>query len=178
MTTPSDPENTTTSTEAAPPEQAAPVETPTDPVAEAEKYRDLALRARAELDNFRKRAVREKEEAVRYANAGLLDRILPVVDNFELGLEAARSATEAAAVVSGLDMVKRQLDEFLRESGVETIDAAGATFDHNLHDAMGYEPSVDVPEGMVIRQLRRGYKLRDRLLRPASVFVSSGSPES
>ncbi len=141
---------------------------------ELEKYRDLALRSRAELDNYRKRVAREKEDAIRYANLSLLERILPVVDNFDLGLQAARSAEDAAAVVSGLDMVRKQLSDFLRDQGVDAIDAEGQPFDPNLHEAMGSEASSDVPEGSVVRQLRKGYKLKDRLLRPASVFVSNG----
>ncbi len=141
---------------------------------ELEKYRDMALRSRAELDNYRKRVAREKEDAIRYANLSLLERILPVVDNFDLGLQAARTAEDAAAVVSGLDMVRKQLADFLRDQGVDAIDAEGQPFDPNLHEAMGSEASPDVPEGSVVRQLRKGYKLKDRLLRPASVFVSKG----
>ena len=157
------------------PEQAAPA---ADPSAEVEKFRDLALRARAELDNYRKRMAREKEEAIRHANLSFLDRLLPILDSFDLGLQAAQSAADAAAVVSGFEMVKKQLDEFLQESGVETIEAEGAAFDHHLHDAVGHEPSKEVPEGSVIRQLRKGYKHKGRLLRAASVFVSSGPPGS
>ncbi|MEX1119591.1 MAG: nucleotide exchange factor GrpE [Terrimicrobiaceae bacterium] len=145
-----------------------------DGPSELEKYRDLALRSRAELDNYRKRVVREKEESIRYANLSLLERILPVVDNFDLGLEAARSAEDPSSVISGLDMVRKQLADFLRDQGVDAIDAEGQPFDPNLHEAMGSEASLDVPEGSVVRQLRKGYKLKDRLLRPASVFVSNG----
>lgn len=145
-----------------------------DPTGEAAKFRELALRTAADFDNFRKRAAREREESIRYANASLIERLLPVLDSFELGLEAARSAEGDSPVVAGFEMVKRQLDDFLRDSGVEVIDAAGAVFDPQVHDAMGGEFSADVPEGAVIRQMRRGYKLRDRVLRAASVFVSKG----
>jgi molecular chaperone GrpE len=153
--------------------EAAP-ETADSAAAEIEKFRDLAMRARADLDNYRKRVAREKEESIRYANLSLLERLLPVVDNFELGLQAARTAPDAAAVVSGLDMVRKQLAEFLKDQGVEAIDAEGALFDPNVHEAMGSEASADIAEGSVIRQVRKGYKLKDRLLRPASVFVSTG----
>jgi len=146
-----------------------------DPAEEAIKFRDIALRAQAELENFRKRMAREREESVRYANASLVERLLPILDSFDLGLEAAKGADGAAAVVSGFEMVRKQLDEFLSNSGVEKIDAVGQDFDPNIHDAMGSEESTEVPEGKIIRQLRAGYKLRDRLLRPASVFVSKGS---
>ena len=142
--------------------------------AEVEKFKDLALRAHADLDNFRKRATREKEEAIRYANARLLEAVLPILDNFDLGFQSAREAREAAAVVSGFEMVRRQLSDWLKEAGVETVEAAGSAFDPSRHEAVSQEPSDTVPAGQVIRQLRPGYILRGRLLRPASVVVSQG----
>ena len=143
--------------------------------AEAAKLKDLALRARADLDNFRKRSLREKEEAIRYANNGLLEKLLPVIDNFELGLEAARNATDAASVLQGMSMVQRQLQDFIRSQGLEEVPADGEAFDPNKHDAVSQEFSAEVPEGKVIRQVRKGYKLKDRLLRAASVIVSKGA---
>ena len=145
-----------------------------NPAAETEKFRDLALRTAADFDNFRKRAAREKEDAIRYANSSLLEDLLPVLDNFELGLDAARSAPDAGAILQGLDMVSRQFRDFLASAGVEEIATDGAEFDPNLMEAVGHEPDAKIPEGRVLRQARRGYKLRDRLLRPASVFVSKG----
>jgi molecular chaperone GrpE len=144
--------------------------------AELNKYKDAALRAAADLDNYRKRVSREREESIKYANAAFLERLIPVLDNFELGLQAARNAPEAAAIVDGLTMVYKQLQDFLANSGVETIDATGQTFDPNLHEALAQEESHEIPEGKVIRQVRRGYRLRDRLLRPANVVVSKGAP--
>jgi len=143
--------------------------------AEVEKYRDAALRGRAEFDNYRKRVVREKEDAIRYANSSLFETLLPILDNFELGLGAAKNAPEAANIVQGLEMVRKQLEDFLRSNGVEVIDALGKEFDPNFHEAVGQEASAEVAEGVVLRQLRRGFKLRDRLLRPASVVVSKGA---
>ena len=145
-----------------------------DPAAETEKFRDLALRTAADFDNYRKRAIREKDEAIRYANSSLLQDLLPVLDNFELGLEAARSAPGADAILQGLGMVARQFRDFLTSSGLEEVQTEGAEFDPNLMEAVGHEADDTVPEGRVLRQTRRGYKLRDRLLRPASVFVSKG----
>ena len=142
---------------------------------EVDAMRDQALRDRADMDNTRKRLQREKEDAVRYANGSLLERLLPVLDNFELGMmEARRTAGEGSAVLVGMGMVQKQLEGFLSESGMTIIDAAGQKFDPNLHEALGEETNADVPEGDVIRVQRKGYKLRDRLLRPASVFVSKG----
>lgn len=152
-------------------ETAAPA---ADPASEVEKFRDAALRARADLDNYRKRVAREKEDAIRYANASLLESLLPVLDNFELGLLAARNAPEAAGIVQGLEMVRKQLEDFLRDQGMEVVDATGAEFDPTVHDAVAQEASDDVPEGKIVRQMRKGYKLKERLLRPASVVVSKG----
>ncbi len=139
------------------------------------KYKDAAMRARADLENYRKRMVREKEDSIRYANNSLLERLLPVLDNYDFGLEAARSAGDA--VVQGLEMVRKQLHDFLADQGVKPIDAVGQLFDPNIHEAMAQEESTEVPEGHITRQVRRGYMLKDRLLlRPASVMVSKGAP--
>lgn len=145
--------------------------------AEAAKLKDLALRARADLDNFRKRAMREKEEAIRYANNALLEKLLPIVDNFELGLDAAKTAPDAASILMGMTMVHKQLLEFLRSHGVEEVAAEGEPFDPNKHDAVAQEASATVPEGHIIKQVRKGYKLKDRLIRASSVVVSKGSGE-
>jgi molecular chaperone GrpE len=138
-----------------------------------DRFRDLALRSEADLQNFRKRAAREKEDALKYANAGFLERLIPMLDNFEMGLTAAR-AEKDSAILAGLEMVAKQFQDFLSDSGVQSIEAAGQKFDPNLHEAIAQEESADVPEGHVVRQLRKGYKLKDRLLRPANVIVSKG----
>jgi molecular chaperone GrpE len=143
--------------------------------ADLDRFRDLALRSQADFENYKKRAAREKEEAIKYANSSLLEKLIAIVDNFELGLEAARAEGEKSPVFSGMSMVLKQLMDFLADSGLQPIAAAGAKFDPNLHEAIAHEPSNQVPEGTVIRQTRRGYKMKDRLLRPSSVVVSSGS---
>lgn len=153
---------------------AAPAEERAQMQRELERYRDLALRGQADFENFRKRAAREKEEAIKYANGAFLERLIPIIDNFDLGLSAARTSSESSAIVAGMDMVARQLQEFLTSSGIETIDATDAAFDPHLHEALAQEVSAEVPEGHVIRQLRRGFKLKDRLLRPSNVVVSKG----
>jgi molecular chaperone GrpE len=142
--------------------------------ADLERFRDLALRSQADFDNFRKRSAREKEEAVKYANATLLERLIPIIDNFELGLAAAGSA-ENSPILAGMSMIAKQLNDFLAEVGVTAIDATGQTFDPNLHEAIAQEHDTKVSEGKVIRQVRKGFKLRDRLLRPANVIVSKGA---
>lgn len=142
--------------------------------ADLDRFRDLALRSQADFDNYKKRSTREKEEAIRYANSSLLEKLIAIIDNFELGLSAARGEGEKSPIYSGMSMVLKQLTDFLTENGLQPIDAAGQKFDPNLHEAIAHEPSKDVPEGTVLRQTRRGYRLKDRLLRPSSVVVSSG----
>jgi molecular chaperone GrpE len=141
--------------------------------ADLDRFKDLALRSEADLQNFRKRAAREKEDAMKYANASLFERLIPILDNFEMGLTAAR-AEKNSAILAGLDMVSKQFQDFLTDSGVQTVAAEGQPFDPNVHEALSQEASSTVPEGHVIRQLRKGYKLKDRLLRPANVIVSKG----
>jgi molecular chaperone GrpE len=162
---------------AAPPATAetAPPEDETDGLqADLDRFRDLALRSQADFENYKKRAAREKEEAIKYANSSLLEKLVAIVDNFELGLEAARAEGEKSPVFSGMSMVLKQLMDFLADSGLQPIDAVGQKFDPNLHEAIAHEPSDEFPEGIVMRQTRRGYKMKDRLLRPSSVVVSSG----
>lgn len=153
---------------------------PQDPLealqAEVNKYRDQSLRTAADLENFRKRMMREKEEAVRYANVSLLEKLIPILDNFELGLEVAKTTSESSAssIAQGLSMVQRQLADFIKDHGAIAIEAVGQLFDPKVHEAIGHEPNDQIPEGHVISQVRRGYKLAERLIRPASVVVSKG----
>jgi molecular chaperone GrpE len=161
------------------PDTAAAAETEgEDPMAglqaDLDRFRDLALRSQADFENYKKRCAREKDEAVKYANRSLLERLVAIVDNFELGLDAAREQDEDSSVYSGLSLVLKQLTDFLSENGLEPIEAVGEKFDPNFHEAIGHEPSDEAPEGTVIRQTRRGYRFKDRLLRPATVVVSAG----
>src|SRR5882724_3702318 len=138
-----------------------------------DRFRELALRSQADFENYKKRAAREKEDAVKYANSSLLQRLVSILDNFELGLAAAKTESEQSPIYSGMILVQKQLNDLLEENGLQAIEAEGKKFDPNLHEAIAHEPS-DAPEETVIRQARRGYRLKDRLLRPARVVVSSG----
>src|SRR5438046_5264711 len=168
-----------------PPAESAPTSPPTeqsdgeDPMAglqaDLDRFRDLALRSQADFENYKKRSAREKEEAIKYANSSLLEKLVSIVDNFELGLEAARAEGEKSPIFSGMSMVLKQLMDFLADSGLQPIDAVGQKFDPNLHEAIAHEPSDKFPEGIVTRQTRRGYRMKDRLLRPSSVAVARGT---
>jgi molecular chaperone GrpE len=147
----------------------------------AAKARDNWIRTTADFDNFKKRAAREKIEAAQYASATLLQKLLPVLDNFEMALTAAQNAQgdKLASLRSGVTMIQSQLKSILAETGLEEIDAAGKPFDPALHEAISQQESAEVPEDSVLQQVRKGYKLKERLLRPATVIVakkpSSGS---
>ena len=140
--------------------------------AQVAELKDRLLRGQADWDNSRKRILREKEEAVRYAAESFLERLLPVLDNFEMGMQAAKTATDPKAIAQGFEMVLAQFQQALREAGVEAVEAVGQPFDPHRHEALGHHESTEHPEGHVLMQTRKGYKLKDRLLRPASVFVA------
>ena len=142
--------------------------------AKADENWDKYVRLTADFVNFKKRAARERTEAVKYANESLLEKLLPVVDNFEAAMAATNSASGANvdSLKTGISMIFTQLKSFLADNGLEEVDASGKPFDPNLHEAVSQQPSTDVEEGHVLQQMRKGYKLRDRLVRPAMVVVA------
>jgi molecular chaperone GrpE len=138
----------------------------------AQHYEQL-VRTTADFENFKKRAARERQDAIKYANESLLERLMPVLDNFEMALAAANApATSLQSIQAGVNMIQQQLRTAMAEAGLEEIEATGKVFDPNLHEALSQQESSEVPEGHVMQQVRKGYKLRDRLLRPASVIVA------
>ena len=128
------------------------------------------LRLTAEFDNYRKRSQREKDEARQFANQGLVEKQLPILDNFEMALQAAADADPA--IRDGVQMIYDQLLAVLKEAGVEAIDAEGKPFDPNFHEAISQQETDEPKEGTVLQQLQRGYRLHDRLVRPARVVVA------
>ena len=142
--------------------------------AKADENWERLLRAMADLDNFKKRAARDREEALRFANESLLKKLIPVLDNFDMAISAASQNQPDAAqsLQAGIAMIYQQLKRVAQESGLEEVDATGLPFDPNLHEAVSHQDSKEVPDGHVLQQLRKGYKLRDRLLRPATVVVA------
>jgi molecular chaperone GrpE len=139
----------------------------------ADENWERLLRVTADFDNYKKRAAREKQEAIKFANENLLQKLIPVLDNFEMALAAAQSTPGAGqSLQAGISMVQQQLRSALAENGLEEIDATGKVFDPNLHEAVAHNATTDVPDGHVLQQMRKGYKLKDRLLRPATVVVA------
>jgi len=141
----------------------------------AENY-NRYLRAVADLENFRKRTVREKDELRQYAATRVLEDLLPVLDNLALGLSAAKQpGAEMKGLIGGVEMVMTQLKAALANHGLVEINPVGQPFDPHRHQAISHQPSADVPAEHVLTVVRTGYALNGRLLRPASVIVSSGA---
>lgn len=136
---------------------------------------DRALRAQAELENYRKRARREYDEAQRYREIDLLRDILPVLDNVHRALDAAEKTTDVDALRSGFRMTAQQLEKLLDAHGCRTIETDGAPFDPTVHEAIQQQPAADVAPGTVLATASRGYRLHDRVVRPAQVVVSRGA---
>ncbi len=141
---------------------------------EKEELRDRLLRTAAEFQNYRSRMERERRELSEYVASEVLLELLPIVDNFERALQTAAPA-EAEAFRKGIELIHKQMFDLLRKRGVKPIDAVGADFDPNFHQAVIQEASADHREGEVMEELQRGYMLGDRLLRPAMVKVAKSS---
>jgi len=155
----------------------------TDPLAaakaEAAAIHDRYLRAVADHENFRKRVAREKDELRQYAASRVLEDLLPVLDNLGLGLAAAEQPNASVKTLrEGVAMVQTQLKNALEQHGLKEINPAGQAFDAHQHEALSQAPSAEVAEGDVLQVVRVGYSLNGRLLRAASVIVSSGAPAS
>jgi molecular chaperone GrpE len=132
------------------------------------------LRTTADFENFKKRAARERTEAAQNASLNLIQKLLPILDGFDMAQAAATNAQgdKLASLQTGVAMIQSQLKNFVTEAGVEEVDALGKPFDPALHEAISQQDSADAPEGQVLQQLRKGYKIRERLLRPATVIVA------
>ena len=141
-------------------------------IKERDDFRDQALRSRAEFANYQKRAKQQADADRAYAVGSLAKDLLDPLDNLSRAIDALRAAG-SEGITSGLDMVQKQLLEVLAKHGVEPISALGEAFDPNLHEALLQQPSPDLPEGTVVGELSKGYKIRDRVLRPSKVAVSS-----
>jgi molecular chaperone GrpE len=160
-----------------PPAETGPSDRP-DPTAELRRerddYQDRWMRKAAEFDNYRRRVERERREQADQAVVGLLQELLLIVDDFDRALTAEAGDT-ASAYRKGVELIHTKLHELLRKHGVTPIEALGADFDPNLHQAVVQEDSPEHRDGEVIGELRRGYMINDRLLRPAMVRVAKSS---
>ena len=131
---------------------------------------DRMARMQAEFDNARKRAQKEQADAREYAAARILEQLLPIMDNFALALKAEGSAEQLRA---GVELIYRQMEDVLRQAGVQPIETIGAPFDPRHHEALGHVETTEHPSDHVAEEIRRGYKFKERLLRPAMVRVAA-----
>jgi molecular chaperone GrpE len=158
------------------PEQAV----PTEPLAldprdvELAMLKDRLLRLQADFDNFRKRTLRDREDMARRAAEKILKELLPVIDHFDLGIQAARKSHIKHAVMDGFEEILKQFLSLLEKSGVTPIETRGQVFDPHIHECVTQIPSEEHPESMVIEETRRGYRLGTYVLRASQVIVSSG----
>lgn len=140
---------------------------------ERDKFLALLQRTQADFENYQKRNQREREQERRYWHGALALDLLPVIDNLDRAMTAAKQANESGPLVQGVGLVQTQLLDMLKRHGVTPIDALGKTFDPNLHQAVMQQPSKDYPPNTVTQVLQQGFMIHDRVLRPASVIVST-----
>lgn len=145
-----------------------------DPRRQRDEYYDLLLRKQAEFDNYRKRVERERQTLADAAAAGMLEELLPLMDDLERALKADAVGESAEAYRRGVEIIHRQLGDILRKRGVRTIEVMGADFDPYYHQAVAHDPADGRRDGEIIEEFRRGYMLGDRLLRPSMVKVAKG----
>ena len=138
---------------------------------------DRLLRALAETENLRRRAQRDREDYVKYANETLLRDLIPVLDNFDRALAAARSAGESGTVVSGVELIQRELLRVLERAGLTRYSAVGERFDPTRHEAIARVVSAERPPDTVVTETAAGYLLNGRVLRPAMVAVAAAPDE-
>jgi len=138
-----------------------------------DELRDLAQRTRADFENYQKRVQRDVAQERRYAHGSLAADLLPALDNLDRATAAAKQVGETGPLVQGVAMVQSQVLDVLRRHGITPIEAQGQPFDPNLHQAVMQQPSDSVPPGTVLQVLEQGYRLHDRVLRPARVVVSA-----
>lgn len=140
-------------------------------LADAEKR---VLIAHADLENYRKRTRRDMQDQMKYASLRLMNELLESVDNLQRAVESYQQDPNGDGLAQGVAMVSAQISKVLEDHGCKKIDAVGQTFDPNLHQALQMQPSDDHPANTVMQDLRAGFQLHDRLIRPAQVFVSTG----
>jgi len=149
----------------------------TAPDAELAATKDRLLRALAEMDNMRRRAQRDREDYTRYATESLIRDLIPVLDNFDRALAAARGKSEAAKVVEGVELIQRELLRVLERAGAKRYSALGQPFDPTRHEATARVVSAEAPPNTVVAEMVPGYLLHDRVLRPAQVAVAVAPDE-
>ncbi len=149
-------------------------DTLSDKAKKHDEYYDDMLRAKAELDNTKRRIEKEKEEFLKFANEGIILRLLPIVDNFDRAISSVKHTDETDAIMQGIKMVQKELHNLFKDCGVEQVKSVGEKFDPHVHEAIAVVETNEHPEDTIVEEIQTGYKLHGRLIRPAIVKVSKG----
>jgi molecular chaperone GrpE len=139
---------------------------------QAEENHNRLLRSQADFDNFRRRTRQEREDLTKYASSKLIESLLPAFDNLERALQSSKGNSDFESLAKGLEMVFRQMEQTLSQEGLQTIEAVGQPFDPELHQAVMQEEVEGTDPGIVVQELQKGFKLKDKVLRPSMVKVS------
>lgn len=138
----------------------------------ADEYLDHLKRMKADFENFKKRAQRERSEFIKFANEELIKELLPVIDNFRRAVNHAEEMTDTTAFREGIRLIEKDFEEVLKKRGLVRLETIGANFDPEIHEAIMLSETEDHPDETIIEEVQPGYKLGERLLRPARVVVS------
>lgn len=139
---------------------------------EVKELSDRLIRVQADYDNFRRRTKQEKEAAAKYKAQNLIEEIIPAIDNFDRAIGVNAESQEAKAVLQGMEMVYRQLADALKNEGLEVIESVGQSFNPHLHQAVTQVETDEFESNHIVEELQKGYKLRDRVIRPSMVKVN------
>lgn len=142
-----------------------------------EDLQDKYVRVLADLENLKRRQIKEREEAVQRTRSQIMGDLLPSLDAFQMGMQEAEKEESTKNIFVGISMAFKQMENVLGEYGLEIINPDGSEFDPKFHEALSYQASEDVKEGFVLQTIRIGYRIKDKLLRPASVIISKGKEE-
>ena len=157
------------------PQAASPSQADVDQIsAERDQLRDRLARLQAEFDNARKREAKDRQDARDYTVQSTIEPFLSVMDNFQLALNAKGTAEQLKA---GVEMILRQMDDALKGLNVQAVDSIGSQFDPRVHEALGSIETKEFPDHQVLEEVRRGYRLRDKLLRPALVRIAANADQ-
>ena len=140
----------------------------------SEDFQDKYIRVMADIDNLKRRQIKEREDTVIRTRSQIISDLLPVLDAFQMGMNEVEKEESTKNIFVGISMAYKQMESVLNEYGLEIVDPKGTNFDPKYHEALSYQSDEEVEEGYVIQTVRVGYKMRDKLLRPASVIISQG----
>mgnify|MGYP001297884567 FL=1 len=140
----------------------------------SEDFQDKYIRVMADIDNLKRRQIKEREDTVIRTRSQIISDLLPVLDAFQMGMNEVEKEESTKNIFVGISMAYKQMESVLNEYGLEIVDPKGTNFDPKYHEALSYQSDEEVEEGYVLQTVRVGYKMRDKLLRPASVIISQG----